>query len=129
MNNMRLCSLLALLTWTVLGCDGQQYVSPDTALLTVTHDKTGSKLASRCNYVPVLLGAEVDESVAVDSALQASITLTREAINVTFQGSGVGIQAFHVTTKELSEAASVVDSSPPIGYTVELSSGCVPDDT
>jgi len=129
MKSMQLCAVLAVLTSTALGCDGQQYVSPDTALLTVTHDRTGSKLASRCNYVPVLLGAQVDESVAVDSSLQASITLTREAITVTFQGSGAGIEAFHVTAQELSEATSVVDSSPPTGYTVELSSGCVPDDT
>jgi hypothetical protein len=127
MRNMQLwCPLLA--AFALLGCDGQQYVSPDTVLLTVSHDVTGSKLLERCNYVPVLLGGRVDRHYVVDGALQATIALTRSDIVVTFQGAGDGFEPFHVAPKRLEDSTSVVDEYSPTGYTAELSPGCVPDD-
>jgi hypothetical protein len=111
----------------LLGCDGQQYVSPSTALLSVTGNKTGSKLVSQCNYVPVLLGSEVDGHYAVDGALRVSIALTRDDIIVTFQD---GTQAFtpaRLATKDL-QAGGPLDAGAPAGYTAELTSGCVVDE-
>lgn len=112
----------ALALW---GCDGQQYVSPDTALLTVSHDVTGSKVVEGCNYVPVLLGSQIQKRYAVEDGLAASVTVTRSEIVVTFEGADV--EPFRVATKELEDGAAV-DDHPPDGFSVELSTGCVPDE-
>jgi hypothetical protein len=118
---------LLIVALSLFGCDGQQYVSPSTALLTVTSDKTGSKLVSRCNYVPVLWGAQVDGHYSVDGALDVFITLTRDEITVVFQRDGDDFEPFRIAAKEL-ETGAVTDPSPPTGYTMELSSGCTPDE-
>jgi hypothetical protein len=107
------------------GCDGQQYVSPDTVLLTVSHDVTGSKVVEGCNYVPVLLGSQIQTRYVIDDGLAASLSITRAQAIVTFTGADV--EPFRVTTKEL-ESGAVVDDHPPDGFSVELSSGCVPED-
>ncbi|MES1185989.1 MAG: hypothetical protein ABUL60_19400 [Myxococcales bacterium] len=127
MMNMQLHHSAWLVALALLGCDGQQYVNPGTALLTVSHDVTGSKLVEGCNYVPVLQGSQIQKRYAVDDTLEAVVTLTRSDITVTFEGSGAGAPPFRATTKEL-ESGAVVDDSPPSGYTVELASGCVPED-
>lgn len=116
-----------LVAAALLGCDGQQYVSPGTALLTVTGNKTGSKLVSQCNYVPVLLGAQVDAHYPVDGELEAFISLTRDDIIVTYQRGAADFQPFRATTKEL-EAGTITDPTPPTGYTVALSAGCTVDE-
>jgi hypothetical protein len=127
MTNMHLHHSGWLVALALLGCDGQKYVSPDTALLTVSHDVTGSKVVEGCSYIPVLLGSAIQKRYAVDDDLEADITLTRSEIIVTFKGSGAAAQPFRVTTKEL-ENGGVVADSPPDGYTVELGTGCTPDD-
>jgi hypothetical protein len=127
MKTLRLFAPLLLAACPLFGCDGQQYVSPSTVLLSVTGDKTGSKLVSHCNYVPVLLGAQVDGHYPVDGALDVLITLTRDDITVDFQRDGDDFEPFRIATKEL-ETGAVTDPSPPSGYTVELSSGCTPDE-
>jgi hypothetical protein len=127
MTNMQLYGSAWLVALALLGCDGQQYVSPDTALLTVSHDVTGSKVVEGCSYIPVLLGSAIQKRYAVDDDLEADITLTRAEIIVTFKGSGAAARPFRVTTKELENGDAVAES-PPDGYTVELGTGCTPDD-
>lgn len=127
MKSLPLLAPLLLVVCPLFGCDGQQYVSPSTALLTVSGDKTGSKLVSRCNYVPVLLGAQVDGHYSVDDALDVFITLTRDDITVVFQRDGDDFDPFRIAAKEL-ETGAVTDPSPPTGYTMDLSSGCTPDE-
>ena len=63
MMNMQLHHSAWLIALALLGCDGQQYVNPGTALLTVSHDVTGSKLVEGCNYVPVLRVGEMMRAV------------------------------------------------------------------
>jgi hypothetical protein len=127
MKTQRLCGPLLLVTWALLGCDGQQYVSPDTVLFSVTGDKTGSKLVSQCSYVPVLLGAQVDGHYTVDGALQASITITRDYVTVRFERASEDFEPFRFATKEL-ETGAVSDPLAPAGYTVELTPGCTPEE-
>jgi hypothetical protein len=125
---MQLARLSLLAALALLGCDGQQYVSPDTALLTISHDSTGSKLIEGCSYVPVLLGSQVQKRYVADTDLTAIITLTRSDIVVTFEGSaGGGVAPFRART-ELLEVGGIVDEDPPSGYTVELGSSCTPED-
>lgn len=126
MMNMQLRPLVLLGALALGGCDGQQYVSPDTVLLTVSHDVTGSKVVEGCNYVPVLLGSQIQQRYAVEDGLQASVSITRSEIVVIFTGADVA--RFRVATKELEPGVVVIDDDPPDGYSVELSSGCVPDE-
>jgi hypothetical protein len=126
MMNMQLRQLAVLGALALGGCDGQQYVSPDTVLLTVSHDVTGSKVVEGCNYVPVLLGSQIQQQYVVEDGLQASVSITRSEIVVAFTGADVA--RFRVATKELEGGAVVVDDDPPAGYSVELKSGCVPDE-
>jgi hypothetical protein len=128
MKNMQLVPLSLLGALALLGCDGQQYVSADTALLTISHDSTGSKLIEGCSYVPVLLGSQVQKRYVADDDLSAIITLTRSKIVVTFEGpAGDGVEPFQVATNELESGSATADD-PPSGYTVELGSGCTPDE-
>lgn len=128
MSNLQLTRLSLFAALALLGCDGQQYVNPDTALLTISHDVTGSNLIEGCSYIPVLLGSQVQKRYVADDDLSALITITRSEIVVTFQGaSGDGVEPFRVRTKDL-EGGGVVDDNPPDGYTVELGSGCAPEE-
>ena len=119
---------LLLAALTVLGCDGQQYVSPDTVGLTITNDDTGVTRVSRCNYVPVLLGSRVKFRYVIEGDLKATIDIDRDEVAVTFEGDDGEASPFTVRTKELDDGGSFTAESPPDGYTVRLSSGCTPDD-
>jgi len=122
--SLRYAALLAALS--LLGCDGEQYVSPDTALLMVSRDGSGPPILKACNYVPVLLGSQVEKHYPVDGAMEAFVTITRSDIVVTFPGSDEDLPPFHAVPKEL-EQRPALDESPPTGYTVELGSSCTPD--
>jgi len=106
------------------GCDGQQYVSHDTASLTIS-DSAGTELLTACDYIPVLLGANVEKTYVADD-LQATISLTRSDIVVTFQGSGAGTEPFKVTTAQLDNGGASAEHPPP-GFDIELGGGCAPD--
>jgi len=124
MKNLKLEALPLLALLALFGCDGQQYVDPLAALLTIRHDVTGSKLIEGCSYVPVLLGSQVQKRYTADDDLSALITITRSEVVVTFEGPAAdGVEPFRATTKEL-EKGGAVDDYPPDGYTVELGSGC-----
>jgi hypothetical protein len=103
-------------------CDGQQYVSPDTVQLVITKDGSTRQLVNRCNYVPVLLGSVVKSRYVVEDDLKATLTITRDAVVVSFDGAA---ETFEVSASNLADGALSLPN-PPIGYTVELSSGCTP---
>jgi hypothetical protein len=119
--------------WLALGlclaaCDGQQYVSPDTVALVIVNDDTGVTRVNRCNYIPVLLGSQVKWRYVIEDELKATITITRSAVDVTFEGDDGEASSFHVATKELDSDSTHYADSPPEGYTVSLQGGCTPDD-
>ncbi|HXK18240.1 MAG TPA: hypothetical protein VNG33_10585, partial [Polyangiaceae bacterium] len=107
----------------LVGCDGQQYVSPDTVALSITKDSTSSERVSQCNYVPVLLGGEVDATYDVDGFFQATISITRDSITVAFPGAEPAVEPFVALASDVHDAPQTVDTAPP-GYTVTLSPGC-----
>ena len=117
------CSLVLALA----GCDGQQYVSPDTVALSVTSDATGSELVNHCDFVPVLLGAEVTASFVVDPPLSATLSITRGSVSVTFEGSAAGTPSFVVAAAAVQQGEQIAPE-PPAGYTVTLSPGCAPSE-
>jgi hypothetical protein len=117
--------VLAALT---LGCDGQGYVNPETVRLVISHDNTSSQLVDECNYVPVLLGGLVKAEYPVDGALVATISLTRSAVTVSFSGVDPSPAPFEVAPQDIRSDSSTLADDPPAGYTVELRSGCAPDD-
>lgn len=125
MKNANTWGLFGLVVGMLTGCDGQQYVTHDTASLTISDAQTGAEIVSACDYVPVLLGAYVEKTYVADD-LQATISLTRSDIVVTFQGSGAGTEPFRVTVAQLDAGAREAPEPPP-NYTVELGSGCAPD--
>lgn len=125
MKNVMLAVWLGLLASALCGCDGQQYVGPNTALLTITDDSTGSQVVTACHYIPVLLGSRVEKTYVVDE-LEASLSLTRTDVVVTFQGAGAGTEPFRATVAEI-EARGLPAANPPPGYRVELGSGCAPE--
>lgn len=118
-------SLLCLTLGLLAGCDGQQYVAHGTASMTISDAKTGAELVRACDYVPVLLGAYVEKTYVADD-LQATISLTRSDVVVTFAGSGAGTEPFRVSVAELDTGVSTAPNPPP-NFTVELASGCAPD--
>lgn len=123
-------SILALvLVWSagLLGCDEQQYVSPDTVALVVTDDATNMQRVNRCLYVPVLLGSQVTFRYEVADDIKATLVITRDEAVVSFEPDGVG-DTFRVDTEELTEMQTHVADAAPSGYTVELTAGCTPDD-
>jgi hypothetical protein len=109
------------------GCDGQQYVSPDTVALSVTSDETGSDLLSHCDFVPVLPGAEVTSSFVVDPPLSATLSITRSSVSVTFEGTAPGTPPFVVAAAVVQQGKQIAPE-PPAGYTVTLSPGCTPSE-
>jgi hypothetical protein len=120
---------LCLLAVGLFGCDGQQYVSPDTVGLVITNDDTGVTRVDRCNYIPVLLGSRIKWRYAIEGDLKATITITREEIEVTFEGDGGEAAPFSVRPKDFDDdVSSFTAGSPPDGYTVRLLTGCTPDD-
>jgi hypothetical protein len=121
----RMRAALPVLLWLV-ACDGEQYVSPDTVALSITKDATGVERVNPCNYVPVLLGDEVDATYVVEGELRANLSIKRDSYRVAFEGGAVGGDPFVVTATEL-KAGAQTDPTPPPGYTVKLSLGCTPD--
>jgi len=119
----RLALGLLLIT---LGCDGQQYVSPDTVALVVKNANSGAERLNRCHYIPVLLGSEVQADYVVENQLRASITITRDLVSVTFKDAGTEVAVQEADTLLFEGQASETLDNPPSGYTVELSSPCTP---
>jgi hypothetical protein len=117
-----LSSLLPLLA----ACDGQQYVNPDTVALSITKTSSGTVLVQHCNYVPVLLGSEVQASYKVEADLTADLTITRDSISVAFEGGGVSVDPFVATADDVQSGAQTAPD-PPVGLTVQLAPGCKPD--
>jgi hypothetical protein len=120
-------ALLLVVSGALLGCDEQQYVSPDTVALIVTDDSTNMQRVNRCLYIPVLLGGQVVFRYEVDAELKALIIITRDDATVSFEPEGAA-EPFSVDTDELTEMQQHQADAPPSGYTVELSAGCTPDD-
>jgi hypothetical protein len=122
-----LLALAVVATGAALGCQEQQYVSPDTVALVVTDDSTNMQRVNRCLYIPVLLGGQVIFRYEVDSALKAVLVITRDEATVSFEPGGAA-DPFAVDTEDLSEMETHFADAPPSGYTVELSAGCTADD-
>ena len=121
------CALMLVVSGALLGCDEQQYVSPDTVALIVTDDATSMQRVTRCLYIPVLLGGQVVFRYKVDAELKALLVITRDEATVSFEPEEAA-EPFSVDTDELTDMQQHQASVPPSGYSVELSAGCTPDD-
>jgi hypothetical protein len=124
---MKRTAFALLLSGALLGCDEQQYVSPDTVALIVTDDSTNTQRVNRCLYIPVLLGGQVVFRYEVDSELKALLVITRDEVTVSFEPESAA-EPFSVDTDDLTEMQQHEAGAPPSGYTVELHAGCTPDD-
>ncbi len=120
--------VFALALVSLTACDDQRYVNPDTVRLTISSDNSGSMLVDSCHYVPVLLGSQVEARYDVDADLTAALTITRSEVTVTFSGTAAGVPAFRADPKEFVDNGVTVAEDPPPGYSVDLRSGCTPDD-
>jgi hypothetical protein len=118
---------LALGGALLLGCDGQQYVSPNTVALVVTDDGTQMQRVNRCQYIPVLAGSRVVFRYEVDSDIKATLVIDRNEVRVVFEPEGVA-DAFEVDAEDLTDDQRFTADGPPDGYQVELVAGCTPDD-
>jgi hypothetical protein len=127
MNHVRRLAL-GLAAALVFGCDGQQYVSPDTVALVVSDDATSTERVHRCHYVPVLLGSRVSVRYRVDDELKVNIDVTRDQVTVFFEGESAPVDLFQVESALFEQAVREVDPAPPEGYTVELRSPCTPEE-
>ncbi len=126
----RFVGLWVLLGAALGGCDGQQYVSPDTVDLVIENDASGVTRVRRCNYIPVLLGSRVEWRYTIDGDLKAVISITRAQIEVSFEGDSGEAAPFVIKPKDLDDesgSASFTAENPPEGYTVRLTAGCTPD--
>lgn len=121
-NLPRFSALFAALL--LLACDNQDYVNPETVQLVITKESSMLELVHRCNYMPVLLGSTVKARYVVEDDLKATLTITHDAVTVDFDGAA---DTFKVSATELAEGAQIAPD-PPAGYTVELSTGCTPDE-
>lgn len=118
---------LALGATLALGCDGRQYVSPDTVALIVTDAATNMQRVNRCQYIPVLAGSHIVFRYEVDDELKTVLAISRNEVRVTFEPEGAA-DPFEVDAEDLTESQSFSVDSPPSGYEVELIAGCTPDD-
>lgn len=109
-----------------LGCDGQQYVSPDTVALVVTEDATGQQRVNECQYIPVLLGSRNLSRYAVDDALRVIVDITRDEVTLSFEGTPELVEPFRVPSERFDGAAQETLPAPPAGYSAALSSPCTP---
>ena len=114
-----------LLLVAMLGCDGQQYVSPDTVELSITNDSTGVERVKRCNFIPVLLGSEVKARYEVEEEQRVTFTITRDAIELLYD-SGESELVSPVALEELESGQSWPLQSTPAGYTAQLTPNCTP---
>lgn len=122
-------SLLVLAGLALCGCDGQQYVSPDTVALSVRSDATGTELLSRCHFVPVLLGSRVKARYLIEDELSVVISLDRAQLELSYDEPGREYSSFSVPTPSFEEGATQIEAAdPPDGYRVQLSSPCTPLD-
>lgn len=133
------CLVLSLAT-SVLGCQDQQYVSPDTVSLSITNKDTGVERVNRCNYIPMLLGGQVKARYVVEDDLKATITINREHVTLSYEGSGdlpapwVLSSKFFEEKNTCTQGQDDCDPDPAtlpdsFNYFVELSSPCqVPAD-
>jgi hypothetical protein len=129
MNRVRLLPIAVGIAATfVFGCDGQQYVSPDTVALVVSDDATSTERVHRCHYIPILLGSRVSVRYRVDDELKVNIDVTRDEVSVFFEGESAPVDVFRVESALFEAGARELDPTPPDGYTVELLSPCTPDD-
>ena len=110
-----------------VGCDGQQYVSPTTVRLLVTDESTSVVRVDDCDYVPVLLGSEVKSTYAVEGDLSATLTLTRDAVTLEFDGATEQERPFVVAPADIQRSGTTAENAPR-GYGVELATGCAPDE-
>jgi hypothetical protein len=118
---------LALVAALALGCDGQQYVNPDTVALVVTDDATQMQRVNRCQYIPVLAGSRVIFRYDIDGDLKATLVIDRDEVRVVFEPEG-SADTFEVDAEDLTDAQHYTVDEPPDGYQVELIAGCTPDD-
>lgn len=125
MSNLRLTLGVVIAAVAALGCDGQQYVSPDTVALAITTEGGASRLNS-CHYVPVLLGSRAVVHYLVDQRLDVTFDLSRDEISVSFESPDGPVEPFRVQSKVFADGATESDPAPPAGYVVELTSPCDP---
>lgn len=119
------CALL-LTASAVLGCDGQQYVSPDTVALVVRDESSGTKQLDECHYVPVLLGSRSVSRYSLEADLRVELDLTRDEVRVSFESGREQVASFVVPSSRFAQDASERAPAPPTGYRVDLVSPCSP---
>jgi len=119
-------ALLLLLPLVLFGCDGQQYVSPDTVELSITN-ADNLELVNHCHYIPVLLGSQVKARYRIEDERRVTITITRDEIQLEYDSG----ESELVTPQELEELPSG-DShelqNTPSEYSARLTPHCTPDD-
>lgn len=134
---IRFWGLSVALVVAATGCQDQQYVSPDTVLLSITNKARDVELVNRCHYIPILLGGEVKARYAVEDDIKATITINREKVIVSYEGSDVP-EPWAVSSKFFEEEASCTQGLDDCGqdpvtlpeafnYQVVLSSPCKVD--
>ena len=115
----------AIVALFALGCDGQQYVSPETVALVISTEG-GAQRLNDCRYIPVLLGSRSSSHYTIDSRLEVRLDITREEIDVSFASVGEELEPFRVPSSLFEGSATEEAPAPPTGYTVALRSPCTP---
>lgn len=120
---------------TAFGCQGQQYVSPDTVQLSVSDASVDPPIerVSHCHYIPVLLGDQIQGRYRVTGELDAVMLLTRERVTISFEGESAGGEAppppWVVPSSVFRDKrARAEPSTQPAGLELALMSPCVPED-
>jgi hypothetical protein len=126
--SFRVFSALPIAFVLLLGCQDQQYVSPDTANLSITNLDTGIERVNRCNFIPVLLGNQVKSRYVVEGSLKAVISLTRDKVTVSFEGEASLPEPWTVESTKFREKFAESSDTPPDNYDVRLSSQCKVDE-
>jgi hypothetical protein len=115
-----------LLALALVGCDGQQYVSPDTVELSITDD-SNLELVNRCHYIPVLLGSQVKARYRIEDERRVTITITRDEIALEYD-SGESELVAPQELEDLGSGESLELQNTPSTYTARLTPHCTPDD-
>ncbi|HKY37737.1 MAG TPA: hypothetical protein VJN18_17465 [Polyangiaceae bacterium] len=116
-----------LLPLALFGCDGQQYVSPDTVELSITNNDSNLELVKRCHFIPVLLGSQIKARYRIEDERRVTVTITRDEIELDYDSG----ESELVTPQELENLASgeaLELQSTPADYTARLTPNCTPDD-
>lgn len=119
-------TLPLLLPLVLFGCDGQQYVSPDTVELSITND-SNLELVNRCHYIPVLLGSQVKARYRIEDERRVTITITRDEIQLEYD-SGESELVTPQELEELESGESLALQNTPSTYIALLTPNCTPDD-